>query len=176
MNPFHTPTTTTTTSPTSSSPNNRTTITSTGGNQHQHHDDDDDDMTEINIDEGEHTGGSNFVSRLERIHGRNNANGDGTGAGGGTSRFFWSEDEERAYEEQRRERLNEELLRVQKKNFIHFTILCMVPIFLLVLVLVSSLTSKNTCNGYEIASCQYEERSFMNAFARRCICTAFDMK
>jgi hypothetical protein len=50
-------------------------------------DDDDDDMTEINIDEGEHVGGSNFVSRLERIHGRNY---NGIGASG-TSRFFWSE-------------------------------------------------------------------------------------
>ena len=43
-----------------------------------------DDMTEIDIDEGDHVSGSNFVSRLERIHGRNNN-------GMGTSRFFWSE-------------------------------------------------------------------------------------
>lgn len=127
---------------------------------------DDDDMTEINIDEGDHISGSNFVSRLERMHDRNNGN---------TSRFFWSEEEERVYQDQRRERLSEELLRIQRKNFVHFTILCMVPLLLLLLVVISSLSSKETCDGYEIASCEFEERSFMNAFARRCICTAFTM-
>lgn len=131
-----------------------------------HHDDD--DMTEINIDDADQMGGSNFVSRLERIHGRN--------TNGGTSRFFWSEEEERAYEIQRREQLNQELLRIQKRNFIQFTILCMVPLFLLVLVVVSSLTSNQSCNGYEIATCAYEERSFLNAFTRRCICKGFAMK
>ena len=85
------------------------------------------------------------------------------------------QEEERAYESQRRVRLNEELIRIQKKNFIHFTILCLLPLFLLVLVLVSSFTAKGTCDGYEISSCKFEDRSFMNAFVRRCICTAFTM-
>ena len=57
----------------------------------------DDDMTEINIEEGDQGLGSQYVSRLERLN--DNRSGQ----------MFWTEEEEAAYEEQRRERLNEEL-------------------------------------------------------------------
>jgi len=63
-----------------------------------------------------------------------------------------------------------------RNNFVHFGILCLVPIFLLVLVLVSSFSDNSTCEGYEIASCKHEDRIFMNAFASRCICSAFEIK
>jgi hypothetical protein len=71
--------------------------------------------------------------------------------------------------------LTEELAIIQKTNFIHFGILCLVPIFLLLLVLISSISKQGSCNGYEGVTCEYEERAFMNAFSTRCICTAFTM-
>ena len=68
----------------------------------------DDDMTEINIEEGDQGLGSQYVSRLERLNDNR------------TGQMFWTEEEEAAYEEQRRERLSEELHRIQRTNFIPF--------------------------------------------------------
>ena len=123
----------------------------------------DDDMTEINIEEGDQVLGSQYVSRLERL----NDNRAG--------QMFWTEEEEAAYEEQRRERLSEELQRIQRTNFIHFGILCLVPVFLLVLVIASAFNTKGPCEGFGDSECRWEERMFMNAFATKCICTGFGL-
>uniref|UniRef100_A0A7S3VGH4 Uncharacterized protein n=1 Tax=Chaetoceros debilis TaxID=122233 RepID=A0A7S3VGH4_9STRA len=119
----------------------------------------DDDMTEINLDEADQISGR-YISRLERTR-----NSDGS--------QLWTAEEEESYEEQRRINLTEELVRIQRTNFIHFSVLCSIPLFLLALVLVNSFQGNEECVGLEGAECQFEQRIFMNAFSKRCICKSF---
>jgi hypothetical protein len=84
-------------------------------------------------------------------------------------------EEEETYEEQRREQLNNELVRIQRTNFIHFGVLCMLPVFMLVLVVITSFRQSGTCEGYETYTCDFEQKEFMNAFVSRCICTAIEV-
>eukprot|EP01083_Nonionella_stella_P135943 413507_1 len=88
-----------------------------------------DEMTEVDVDDEGNNAGE-YISRLERMIQNNN-----------TSHNFTPEEEE-AYEQQRREQLHEELVRIQRTNFMHFGILCMLPILMLVLVLITSLNQR----------------------------------
>ena len=77
----------------------------------------------------------------------------------------------------RRETVLRELERVQKANFIHFLILCLVPTSLLLIVISAIMNEESDC-GSAIESggvslvCEKEERAFVNAFTSRCLCNA----
>lgn len=124
---------------------------------------DDDEMTEVNVDDEGNNDGE-YISRLERTIQHNDGNQN-----------VLSPEEEETYEEQRREQLNNELVRIQRTNFIHFGVLCMLPVFMLVLVVITSFRQSGTCEGYETYTCDFEQKEFMNAFVSRCICTAIEV-
>lgn len=92
----------------------------------------------------------------------------------GTNNRLWTNEERDAYEERRRETLNQELNRVQRTNFIHFSTLCSIPILLIGLVLFYSFRDDGDCIGYDVLNCRREPRHFMNAFGNECICEAFN--
>lgn len=87
--------------------------------------------------------------------------------------------------------------RVQRSNFIHFILLCMIPTALLLIVIVAILSERGECSstptytapvnateGDTLSSssvsgsnnimieCQREPRLFVNAFTSTCICSA----
>ena len=78
----------------------------------------------------------------------------------------------------RREAIHRELERVQRANFIHFLVLCLVPTTLLIIVIAAIVGEDTECghsgeidnNGLTV--CEREPRSFVNAFTSRCICEA----
>lgn len=73
----------------------------------------------------------------------------------------------------RREAIHQELQRVQRANFIHFLVLCLVPTTLLLIVIAAILSEDGECrNDSGLTVCQREPRSFVNAFTSRCICDA----
>jgi len=74
-------------------------------------------------------------------------------------------------EELRREMMLREVERIQRTNFAHFMLLCLVPTSLLLIVLSSVLGDDDACAGAP-ASCANEPRAFINAFTTRCICDA----
>jgi hypothetical protein len=134
---------------------------------HHHHDEegddsrshnseeDEDNMTEINVDDINHENGQ-VVSRLER-----NSN---------TMVQHWTPAEEEEFEQARREHLHQELLRIQRTNFYHFGLICLVPLVMLLLVVITSLNQDGSCEADFGTECFYENRGFMSAFARQCIC------
>ena len=78
-------------------------------------------------------------------------------------------------EERRRNILLGELQRVQRTSFIHFVLLCSIPVILLVVVLATALgdvedCSSSTTNPGAQELCFMEDRNFMNAFTTRCVC------
>ena len=89
---------------------------------------------------------------------------------------LWTLEERGAYEERRRESLTQELNRVQRSNFISFSLLCMIPIVLIGLILMNSFRSDGDCLGYETAKCERNTRSFLNAFGNKCFCYAFTLE
>ena len=66
--------------------------------------------------------------------------------------------------------------RVQRANFIHFLILCLVPTALLLIVIAAIVSEDGECgiggDNNELIVCEREPRSFVNAFTSRCICEA----
>lgn len=78
----------------------------------------------------------------------------------------------------RREIVLRELERVQKANFIHFFVLCLVPTSLLLIVISAILNEETECGNDYVDSggvslvCEKEERAFVNAFTSRCLCNA----
>ena len=73
----------------------------------------------------------------------------------------------------RRESIRQEVERVQRANFIHFLVLCLVPTTLLVIVITAILSEDGECSGVnDGVNCEREPRSFVNAFTSRCICDA----
>ena len=81
------------------------------------------------------------------------------------------------YEESRREDLMDELDRVQRQNLMQFLALCLIPCCLLVMIMMSSFNDKDVpCVGIDGAACEYETRVFMNAYSRRCICDAINIR
>ena len=89
---------------------------------------------------------------------------------------LWTDEEREEYQERRRESLGQELNLVQRTNCIHFSIMCLVPIALIVMVLMNSFHNDGICDGYEIAGCERVERSFMNAFGNKCVCYGFALE
>ena len=84
----------------------------------------------------------------------------------------WLEHPGTERETHRRNVLLRELRRVQRASFMHFLILCLIPVVLLVVVLVIvSGSSGDGCQS-ETSFCEIEERSFLNAFTTRCVCDA----
>ena len=83
---------------------------------------------------------------------------------------LWTDEEREAYEGRRREALASELNRVQRTNFIHFSILCSIPIVMIALVLMNSFSEDGECEGHGVAICKRAERSFLNAFGNDCYC------
>lgn len=74
----------------------------------------------------------------------------------------------------RRETIRQEIERVQRANFIHFLVLCLVPTTLLVIVIIAIVSEDGDCSGGNdgLTVCEREARSFVNAFTSRCICDA----
>ena len=75
---------------------------------------------------------------------------------------------------QRRRAIHQEVERIQRANFLHFMVLCLVPTTLLIIVIAAILSEDGECNGDVdgLTVCQREPRSFVNAFTSRCICDA----
>ena len=74
----------------------------------------------------------------------------------------------------RRSTIRTEIERIQRSNFIHFLVLCLVPTSLLLIVIAAILSEDGEC---EVATdgltvCEREPRTFVNAFTTRCICEA----
>lgn len=73
----------------------------------------------------------------------------------------------------RREAIHQEVLRVQRANFIHFLVLCLVPTTLLLIVIAAIVSEDGECGSTAgLTVCEREPRSFVNAFTSRCICDA----
>lgn len=89
---------------------------------------------------------------------------------------LWTDEAREAYEERRREALTTELNRVQRTNFIHFSIMCLVPIGLIGLVLMNSFTDNGVCEGFGVAQCERVRRSFLNAFGNDCVCLGITLQ
>jgi len=69
-----------------------------------------------------------------------------------------------------REILLHEIHRAQRANFLHFLLLCSIPIIFLVVVL-SSINDSIDCSD-DLVFCSRESRAFINAFSSRCMCDA----
>jgi hypothetical protein len=75
--------------------------------------------------------------------------------------------------QQRRAAILAEVERVQRANFIHFALLCLVPTSLLLIVVAAIISEDGDCSGVEgVTVCEREERTFVNAFTTRCVCDA----
>lgn len=72
----------------------------------------------------------------------------------------------------RREAIRVEIERMQRANFMHFVVLCLVPTSLLLIVIAAVLTEDGECSGDGLTVCEREPRTFVNAFTTRCICEA----
>ena len=62
----------------------------------------------------------------------------------------------------RRENIRQEIGRVQRANFIHFLVLCLVPTTLLVIVIIAIVSEDGECSGGNdgLTVCERESRSF----------------
>ena len=85
---------------------------------------------------------------------------------------LWNSDDDATNEERRREAILEEINRRRKSNFSHFLMLCLIPTFLLVIVVASIVGEDQQCGVDVPTTCMNEPRSFINAFTTRCICDA----
>jgi len=104
-----------------------------------------------------------------------NSNNNNNILGGGAQFVIppvWEPSEEATA--QRRRAIYQEVERIQRANFLHFMVLCLVPTTLLIIVIAAILSEDGECNGDVdgLAVCQREPRSFVNAFTSRCICDA----
>ena len=73
----------------------------------------------------------------------------------------------------RRQSILSEVKRVQRANFIHFLVLCLVPTTLLIIVIIAIVSEDGECSSTNnLTVCEREARSFVNAFTSRCICDA----
>lgn len=112
------------------------------------HDDDDDDLTVIVLEQGAENA---FINQA-------------AAAG-------WVGQDSPEMEERRRNVLLRELQIVQRASFIHFMILCLIPISLLLIVIVTVLGEDEECESLA-TTCAREVRTFINAFTTRCVCDA----
>lgn len=83
----------------------------------------------------------------------------------------WTLNEEEI--QHRRETIRTEIERMQRSNFIHFVVLCLVPTSLLLIVIAAILSEDGECGVEDrLTSCEREPRKFVNAYTTRCICEA----
>jgi hypothetical protein len=122
-------------------------------------DDDDDDMTII------------FLETESGMHNQgNNNNTDGT-----SNLPNWIDHLDHTgdpiFDERRRTILLHELKRIQRRSFLNFVALCLIPILLFtaMIIIVFSGDSGQACVS-TITYCRLEQRSFVNAFTTRCLC------
>lgn len=113
-------------------------------------DSDDDDVTVILLDTEPTEGGA-------------------TSGGAGAVALDWIEQQGPEMEARRRTILLRELQRTQRVSFCHFLVLCAVPIVLLIILLTAILSESEECSS-EVTYCEYEPRTFNNAFTTRCVC------
>ena len=79
-------------------------------------------------------------------------------------------EEIQTYNEMLRESLVLELQRVQKRNFIHFAVLFLVPTGMIVLVVWGALSKAGVCDTtIPGIGCTREPRRFVHAFASWCL-------
>jgi hypothetical protein len=117
-------------------------------------DDADDDVTIIGID-------NNDVEQGERMQ--------------RALALAWIQQNIPATEERRRNMLLRELQRTQRTNFIHFTLLCLIPTTLLIIVMTTVFGEDEDCSSIA-TTCVTEAGNFMNAYTTSCICDAVDVK
>jgi hypothetical protein len=110
-------------------------------------DDDDDDVTVILLD----------------------AEPPAEGGGAGVVALDWIEQQGPEMEARRRTILLRELQRAQRISCCHFVLLCTIPLVLLIIVLSAILGDNGDCNS-AVTYCEYEPRTFTNAFTTRCVC------
>jgi len=85
----------------------------------------------------------------------------------------WNTTNDAFHEDRRRTMIQQEMERVQRANFWHFSLLCLVPTSLLLIVIVTVLGQGDDCEGLSINNyCANEPRSFIHAYTTRCICDA----
>ena len=120
----------------------------------QDHADDDDEIQELVIRTNSASNNNNISAALDP-----------------TNQFpNWTLNEEEI--NTRREAIRIEIERMQRANFVHFVVLCLVPTSLLVIVIAAILTEDGECSGDGLTVCEREPRTFVNAFTTRCICEA----
>lgn len=75
-------------------------------------------------------------------------------------------------EERRTLDVAQQLEKVQKKTFCHFTLMCLVPTSLLLFVVVDAFQRRGLdCSG-QSPHCENDPRSFLHAYTTQCICDA----
>ena len=92
-------------------------------------------------------------------------------------RWAWggsNEQESDEHDRRRHQSALREVEQIQRSNFVHFLLLCMVPTSLLLILVVSVMgnESNNACSTGNSQHCYSEARSFFNPFTSRCICEA----
>jgi hypothetical protein len=91
------------------------------------------------------------------------------GGGAGAVALDWIEQQGPEMEARRRTILLRELQRAQRISCCHFVLLCTIPLVLLIIVLSAILGDNGDCNS-AVTYCEYEPRTFTNAFTTRCVC------
>jgi hypothetical protein len=91
-----------------------------------------------------------------------------------TISFDWIEQDGPEMEARRRAVLLRELERVQRKSCIQFSMLCTIPIVLLIIVLITVLGDERDCIS-DVTECYLEQRTFMNAYTTRCVCEPIEI-
>jgi len=78
-------------------------------------------------------------------------------------RWQWTNDDE---DQERRRRITavREIEQIQRSNFLHFILLCLVPTSLLLILVVTVMGNDNVCMGNDISQCFLEQKSFFQSF------------
>jgi len=83
--------------------------------------------------------------------------------------FDWIQQQGPEMEERRRIVLLRELKRLQRASFLHFVVLCSVPVILLIILIATVIADSEDCES-DATFCELEPRTFVNAFTTRCVC------
>mmetsp|Transcript_3572 Transcript_3572/g.5406 ORF Transcript_3572/g.5406 Transcript_3572/m.5406 type:complete len:189 (-) Transcript_3572:459-1025(-) len=127
------------------------------GNERESVNEDEDDHTIIGFDDG------NDIRRRQ---------------GGGLDDNLmpmWDTQNDEDAEQRRQNTIRREIESVQRSNFFHLFLLCLVPTTLLLVVVASILGEGDDC-GSLTTNCSREPRKFMNAFTSRCICDSIPVQ
>lgn len=93
----------------------------------------------------------------------------------GADMMSWMDRAGPEMEARRRQVLLRELRRVQRASFIHFSLLCLVPTVLLLVVIATVFGGEEECHS-DVTFCELEPRSFVTAFTTRCICDSIPVQ